>query len=126
MGRNSTLLDAGGFIELADRVQIGGSSLVTGQGGVRIGEVALLAPRVSITANQHTFDDVELPIRDQPEKSAGISIGRNGWIGVGAAILDGVTIGDHVVVGANAVVTKDLPSYCVAVGVPAKVLRTIQ
>lgn len=126
IGRASAVLDAGGFVELGTRVQLGSFSIVTGQGGIRIGDAALFAPRVSVIANQHTFEDPSLPVRDQPEKSVGINIGRNGWIGVGVVILDGVTIGDNVVIGANAVVTRDIPSYSVAVGVPAKVIREIR
>lgn len=125
VGPFTTLLDEGGYVEMGERVQLGGTNFVTGQGGLRIGHAALIAPLVSIVANQHTFGDTSAPIRDQPEKASGIDIGRNGWIGVGAVILDGVTIGDNVVVGANAVVSRDIPDRCVAVGVPAKVVRTL-
>jgi len=126
VGPFTTLLDAGGFIEMEDRASLGGSNFVTGQGGLKIGEAALIAPMVSIVANQHTFNDPHIPVRDQPESAKGITIGRNGWIGVGAVILDGVTIGEHVVIGANSVVTRDLPSFCVAVGVPARVIKHIR
>ncbi|MGC8861389.1 MAG: acyltransferase [Armatimonadota bacterium] len=126
IGPFTTLLDAGGFVEMEDRASLGGSNFVTGQGGLKIGEAALIAPMVSIVANQHTFEDPDTPVRDQPELAKGITIGRNGWIGVGAAVLDGVTVGEHVVIGANSVVTRDLPSFCVAVGAPARVIRQIK
>ena len=126
IGPFTTLMDAGGFIEMQDRASLGGSNFVTGQGGLRIGEAALIAPMASIVANRHTFEDLETPIRDQPEVSKGITIGKNGWIAVGATILDGVTVGDHVVIGANSVVTKDVPSYCIVAGVPAKVIKELK
>ena len=126
IGRSSAVVDAGGFLDLGNRIQLGSFCILTGQGGIKIGDAALFAPRVSVIANQHMFDDPNLPVRDQPEKCSGITIGSGGWFGVGAVILDGVAIGDNVVVGANAVVTRDIASHSVAVGVPANVLRTIQ
>jgi len=126
IGRMTEILDAGGFVHLSDQVQLGGGNFVTGQGGLEIGSAALIAPGVSIVANQHTFSDKDTPIRYQPERSKGIVIGGNGWIGVGATILDGVRVGDHVVIGANSVVTKSVPSYCVVAGVPARILREIE
>ncbi len=125
VGPFTTLLDAGGYVEIGDRVQLGGTNFVTGQGGLHIGDAALIAPMVSIVANQHTFDDSSIPIRDQPDKSVGIRIGKNGWMGVCAVILDGVSIGDNVVIGANAVVTRDVPDKSVVAGIPARVIRTL-
>lgn len=63
---------------------------------------------------------------DRPMRSAPVRIGRNVWLGHRAIILPGVEIGDHTVVGAGAVVTKSLPSRCIAVGVPARVVSTFE
>lgn len=126
IGRSAELIDAGGFIEIGDRVQLGSFNFITGQGGLKIGDAALFAPGVSVIANQHTFDDPEIPVRDQPERSQGISIGRNGWIGIGATILDGVSVGENAVIGANAVVNKDVPARTVAAGVPARIIKEIK
>ncbi|MHB1455551.1 MAG: DapH/DapD/GlmU-related protein [Armatimonadota bacterium] len=124
--RFTVLICAEGYIEIGDRVQLGSANFITGQGGLKIGDAALFAPGISVIANQHTFDDPEIPVRDQPERSQGIIIGKNGWIGVGATILDGVSVGDNVVIGANAVVNKDVPARTVAAGVPARIIKEIK
>lgn len=74
-----------------------------------------------MTPMNHVFADPDTPIRLQGETASGIRIGRDVWIGTSVKVLDGVEIGDGCVVGAGSVVTKSLPPYCVAVGVPAKV-----
>jgi acetyltransferase-like isoleucine patch superfamily enzyme len=65
-----------------------------------------------------------VPVIEQERHSKGITLGENVWLGAGAKVMDGVHIADHVVVGAGAVVTEDLPAGAVAVGVPARVVRT--
>lgn len=125
IGRFNAVQDAGGSIEIGQGVGTGQNCFITGQGGLRIGDYSLLAPMVSIVPNQHRFDDLATPITNQPETGVGITIGRNGWIGVGSTILDGVTVGDHVVIAANSVVTKDVPAYSIVGGTPARVLRSL-
>jgi acetyltransferase-like isoleucine patch superfamily enzyme len=61
-------------------------------------------------------------VREQPVRSRGISVGSDVWVGAGVCITDGVRIGDHAVVGMGAVVTRDIPDWAVAVGVPAEVV----
>jgi acetyltransferase-like isoleucine patch superfamily enzyme len=99
---------------------------VSGQGGLKIGDNVIVAPMSCIVANEHTFAETDKPIREQPCVASGVTIGRDGWIGVGAVITDGVNVGEHSVVGAGAVVTKDVPPFSVAVGVPARVIREIR
>ncbi len=70
-----------------------------------------------------SYSSQKLEIRLQGESRKGITIGSDVWIGAGAIILDNVKIGDGCVIGAGAVVTKSVPSYSVAVGVPAKVIK---
>jgi len=72
----------------------------------------------------HVFDNIEKPIIEQGVKSSDIIIGNNVWIGHGAYIMPGVKIGDNSIVGAKAVVTKDIPAGSIAVGVPARVIKT--
>jgi acetyltransferase-like isoleucine patch superfamily enzyme len=117
--------DAGGFVEIGDNVQLGAMNFVTGQGGLIIGDSVLIAPMVSLVANEHGFEDTTLPVREQAETPRSKSVGGHGWIGTGVTVLGGVHIGDHVVIGANSVVTRDIESYCVAVGVPARVIRRL-
>ena len=71
----------------------------------------------------HEFEARDAAVIDQPRTSRGIVLGDNVWLGAGAKVLDGVRIGSHVVVGADAVVTADLPDGAIAAGVPARVVR---
>ncbi len=91
---------------------------------VSIGENVLIAGRVYVSDHDHAFDDPAVPPIKAPLRTAPVVIEREAWIGEGAVILKGVTIGQRAVIGANAVVTKDVPPWSVAVGVPAKVIKT--
>lgn len=111
-------------IVLGDRVRIGAhTSLWAGPGTGRIilGEDALLAPGIMITAANYRFNDGG-PVTDQAMDEADIVIGRDVWIGYGAVILPGVTIGDGAIVGAGTVVRKDVPAGAIAVGNPMRVV----
>ena len=77
---------------------------------------------VQITDNNHTTDGNNL-IKYQLSTIKSISIGQDCWIGSGAKILAGVTIGNGAVIGANSVVTKDIPPFAIAVGSPARVIK---
>jgi len=89
-----------------------------------IGKNVQIAPHCGFSPYEHRFDDLAVDIRDQDITSAGdIVLEDNVWLGLHVLVLDGVTIGHGTVVGAGAVVTKDLPPDSVAVGVPAKVIR---
>ncbi len=88
-----------------------------------IEDKVLTADRVYISDNLHTYENPDIPVMDQPVKQIGtVRIGEGSWLGVGVVVL-GANIGKHCVIGANSVVTKDIPDYCVAVGVPARVIR---
>ena len=83
----------------------------------------LTADRVYISDNMHGYEDVKIPIMYQPIMQNGtVEIGEGTWLGENVCVL-GVKIGKHCVIGANSVVTHDIPDYSVAVGVPAKVIR---
>lgn len=91
---------------------------------VEIEDDCLFAAFVLIINGNHGFKDINIPIKYQESYSSGpILIKRGSWIGRGACIMGGVTIGKNSVIGANAVVTKSVPDYCVAVGNPAKVVK---
>ena len=94
-----------------------------------IGDGCLLASKVYISDHSHGEINKEslnrIPI-DRPLVSKGdVVIGKNVWIGEGAAILPNVIIGDNCIIGANAVVTKSIPSNCIVAGVPAKVIKDL-
>lgn len=83
----------------------------------------LTADKVYISDNLHGYEDVTVPIKEQPIKQHGeVEIGEGSWLGENVCVL-GAKIGKHCVIGANSVVTKDVPDYCVAVGSPARVIK---
>lgn len=90
---------------------------------IYVGDYTMFGPNVTIATAGHPI----LPeLREKGlQYNAPVRIGRNCWIGAGAIILPGITIGDNVVVGAGSVVTKDLPDNVIAVGNPCKVLREV-
>ena len=90
---------------------------------VRIGADVLVADRVFIADAGHGFRDPATPVLDQPlEPARPVKIGDGSWIGEGACIL-GCSIGRQTVIGANSVVTRDIPDLCVAAGAPARIVR---
>jgi len=93
-------------------------------GNIVFGENCLVGPRAIFRTSNHNYADFTKIISDQGHKWANITIGKDVWIGAGVIVLPGVTIGDRSVIGAGAVVTKNIPDNSIAVGVPAKVIKT--
>jgi acetyltransferase-like isoleucine patch superfamily enzyme len=96
---------------------------IRGQGGVHIGDGVYTGTQVQIAAVNHVYSDPDQYIKDQGITAEGITIEDDVWLGSNAVVVDGVRIGKGSVVGAGAVVNKDLPPYSVAVGVPARVVK---
>lgn len=91
---------------------------------IEIGNYSMLASQVSIVGGDHKFDVVGTPIRNTGrDNRKGVIIGKDCWIGHGAIIFDGVNIGNGSIVGAGSIVTKNIPSYSIAVGNPAKIIK---
>ena len=114
------------FIKIGRGTFIGESVVIRGQGGVSIGDSVLVAPLAKIMAVDHRFADTAVPVIDQGIVARGIVVEDGAWIGAGAAVLDGVRVGRGAVIGANAVVTRDVPEYTLAVGAPARVVRDLR
>ena len=112
-----------------NRLSIGADSWIGQQcffhsaGGIVIGKGVGVGPGVKILTSSHQDPGRERPIMEGALELAPVVIGDGSDIGVGSILLPGVTVGRGVQVGAGAVVTTDLPDFCVAAGVPAKVLR---
>ena len=123
IGRGSILSCKEGDIILEDYANISTWCNISSNSRIVIGEKSLLGPYASVFATMHNFDDVERPILDQGWSSKGVAIGKNCWLGARVSVLDGVSIGDNTVVGAGAVVAKDLPENVVALGAPAKPVK---
>jgi acetyltransferase-like isoleucine patch superfamily enzyme len=111
----------GNSLVLGDRVFI--SQHCTVSGSVRIGDDTLIGGYVTIIDGNHVTGDTARPIAAQGGVQKPIEIGSDVWIGSNAVILQGVRIGDHAVVAANATVTRDVPAWSVVGGTPARVLR---
>ena len=111
-------------IELGDNVHIGSGADFDGVGGIVIGDGTIFAPNVMVISRTHNFDRnlAALPF-DNVMLTAPVRIGRYAWIGTRSIILPGVTIGEGAVVGAGAVVPKDVPDCAIVVGNPARVVR---
>ncbi len=113
-------------IRIGARSLVGEACILRGQGGITIGNDVFLAPLVQMLAVNHVYHDTTRPISLQGITCQGITVEDGAWIGGGAIILDGVRIGKNAVVGAGAVVTRDVPDYCVAVGNPARIVRDLR
>jgi acetyltransferase-like isoleucine patch superfamily enzyme len=90
---------------------------------VSIGRECIVADRVMLIDFDHGVTEEERPIRLQGIYKRDVNVGHNCWIGYGACILRGVTVGDNAIIGTSTVVTRDLPANVVAGGVPARILR---
>ena len=124
LGRGTILSCKDGDITLGDHVNIGFHSEIFSGSSVTVGRHGLFAAYTYLVGGGHEFERGDLAVLEQPRSSRGITLGDNVWLGAGAKVLDGVCLGDDVVVGAGAVVTSDLPPGAVAVGIPARVVRT--
>lgn len=90
---------------------------------IEIGKKVLIANKVYISDNRHGYKNILLPVIDQPvEQINAVVIGDGAWLGENVCVI-GACVGKNSVIGANAVVTNDIPDYCVAVGTPAKIIK---
>ena len=110
-------------IKFAGNISIGDYSYIDA-GGISIGDDTIFGNYVSLHAENHNFNDTNIPIRLQGVNRVGINIGKNCWIGAKSTILDGVQIGNNTIVAAGAVVVAGkFPDNVILGGVPAKVIR---
>lgn len=117
-----TINNGVGDIQIGSNTRIGiGSTLI---GPIQIGDQVRLAQNVVISALNHNYQDVTVPISEQGVNTNQVYIGDETWIGANSVILPGLFVGKHCVIGAGSVVTKDVPSYSVVAGNPAKILKT--
>ena len=110
-------------IKIGNGCSIGHFNEIYATKSIVIEDKVLTADRVYISDNLHGYERFDIPVIDQQIKQIKtVHIGEGSWLGVGVAVI-GANIGKHCVIGANAVVTKDVPDYSVAVGIPAKVIK---
>jgi len=114
----------GGFI-VGDQCYIGDASIIDIAGGVTIGDNVAIGPYCIIYTHDHEPEKDLDAIWKGKIKLGAVSIGRGAWIGSRVTILSGVKIGERSIVGAGAVVTSDVPAGCLALGVPARIVKAL-
>jgi acetyltransferase-like isoleucine patch superfamily enzyme len=112
-----------GEVEIGPKTVMGQECTISAYQRVRIGEQCVIADRAMFIDFDHGVVEVERPIRLQGIYKRDVVVGSNVWIGYGACVLRGVSVGDNAIVGTNSVVTRDVPANAVVGGVPARVLR---
>lgn len=111
-------------LKIGNNVTVNNGSVISAVSDIEIEDDVIIAPYCYITDNSHCFDKVDISIRYQGlDKVKPVKIKKGAWLGWSSVICPGVTIGKNSVIGANSVVTKDVPDYSVAVGAPAKVIK---
>lgn len=129
---NDVRLGKDGVLSACDNAQIvignrfganGNARIIADKGGrIVIGDAVMLGPNVVIRASNHSCDRTDVPMWDQGHVGGHIEIGDDVWIGANAVVVPDVCIGAHAIVAAGAVVTRDIPEYAIAAGVPARVI----
>ncbi|USD62240.1 acyltransferase [Vibrio sp. SCSIO 43140] len=129
---------AGAYAVATDKISLGRNVVIRpgsmlhadpepGGAEIIIEDDVLIGSSVHIYLDTHAYDDVSLPIYYQGfYKAESVTLKSGCWIGANAVILPGVTVGKNSVIGAGSVVTKSIPDFCVAVGVPARVVKKIE
>lgn len=120
--KHGARFDNGRYIRIGNYSQLGIDCRVDND--LVLGDHVLMGPEVAIYSQTHEFKDVEIPVMNQGAKERRpVVIGDDVWIGIRTVILPGVTIGNHVIIGACSLVTHDIPDYAIVGGIPARVLR---
>jgi len=114
-----------GRFTIGNNVYIGEYSVLSSNEEIIIEDYVLIGPHTNIVDFDHIFDDVNLKISLNKYKTKKVIIKKGAWLGCNCCILKGVTIGEGAIIGAGSVVTQDIPSYCIAVGNPAKVIKRL-
>ena len=112
-----------GEVEIGAKTVFGQECTISAFQHVSIGRECIVADRVMLIDFDHGVVETERPVRLQGIYKRDVNVGHNCWIGYGACILRGVTVGDNAIIGTSTVVTKDVPDNAVVAGAPARVLR---
>ena len=123
IGHGSKIRCHEGIVEVGPKTVVGQECTISAYQRVSIGQQCVIADRAMFIDFDHNVADPEQPIRKQGIYKRDVVVGSNVWIGYGAQILRGVTIGDNAIIGASSVVTRDIPANAVAAGSPARVIR---
>jgi acetyltransferase-like isoleucine patch superfamily enzyme len=122
ISRNCVVQGKTGAVSIGNGTDIGCNTIISSVTGISIGDSVLIAGNCYIGGARYITDGIDVPIMEQGVYSKGpVAVGSHCWLGAGVIILDGVTVGKGCVIGAGSVVTKDLPDYAIAFGLPATV-----
>jgi acetyltransferase-like isoleucine patch superfamily enzyme len=119
--------NAGPMIVIEEGTNIGRRCTISAANKIQIGRFVLIAPNVFIADTHHEYQNLEIPIMHQgiTTHADQVTVGDESWIGINSVIMGNDKIGKHCVIGANSVINKDVPDYCVAAGNPAKVIKVL-
>jgi acetyltransferase-like isoleucine patch superfamily enzyme len=123
IGHGSKVRVHEGELSIGAKTVLGQECTISAFQHIAIGRECIVADRVMMIDFDHGMVEVERPIREQGIYKRDVEIGNNVWIGYGACLLRGVTVGHNAVIGTSAVVTADVPENAVVGGIPAKVIR---
>ncbi len=123
IGRNTILSCKNGDIVLRNKANIGFNCYIVSLNYVEVGENTLFAAYAYVIGGGHISEELYVPLKDQDTHGIGIKIGRDAWLGAKSIIMDGCNVGDYSIIGAGAVVTKSVPGYAVAAGIPARIIK---
>jgi acetyltransferase-like isoleucine patch superfamily enzyme len=126
IGRGTKIRCHEGEVSIGAKTVLGEDCTISAYQHVSIGEQCIVADRVMLIDFDHNVTEVEQPVRRQGIYKQDVHVGSNVWIGYGAQILRGVKVGDNSIIGAGAVVTKNVPANAVVAGAPARVIRMRQ
>ncbi|MGE3063049.1 MAG: acyltransferase [bacterium] len=112
-----------GYIKIGDNCSLNNYGMIVSTGPIIIGNSVRIGPHSLIISSNHIYENPELTVLEQGTRGTGIVIEDDVWIGGGVKVLDGVKIGKGSIIAASAVVTRDIPEYSVAAGIPAKVIK---
>jgi len=123
IGHGSKIRVHEGEVSIGAKTVMGQECTISAYRHVSIGRECIVADRVMLIDFDHGVIEVDRPIREQGIYMRDVRVGHNVWIGYGACVLRGVTVGDNSVIGTSSVVTKDVPENAVVGGTPARVIR---
>lgn len=124
ISRDCVIQGKNGPVTIMNKTDIGCNTIISSVSGIKIGHSVLIAGNCYIGGGRYISENLQIPMIEQGVYSKGpVVIGDDVWLGAGAVVIDGIRIGKGCIVGAGAVVTKDLPDYAIATGIPARVIQ---
>lgn len=121
--KKNLIIQGSGKFELGENSYLSSYRVIGVNEYISIGNDVMIADAVSLRDTNHSFKNINIPMRNQGILTSPIIIKDDVWIGYGAVITKGVTIGQGAIIGANAVVTKDVPEFAIVGEVPAKIIK---